>query len=255
MIGKTNALIGGGISVDSKPNISFDGKWSGWHVEFYEGLPYWEALFSSSGTLTNYGKACKCDAWGIGGGGAGGQYYYGGHNYGTGGGSGFTNMESNLTISGNSTMAITIGAGATGLKYLQSACYTGYTGGSTTFKTLSCTGGNGGSGTDRVGGSGGSNGGGGYGVSGGKNGSPGAGKIISKFWSTEHNNEYGAAGVGVSGTHYNAGGGGGYLDVGAPNSRSGHGYGGGGGGAANNSDDNADWYGKSGCIIIRIAVA
>ena len=258
MIGKTNALANG-ISAKNKPNIDFDGKWSGWHVEFYDGKPYWEALFASSGTLTNYGKDCKCDAWGIGGGGAGGNYtnnYQGG--VGTGGGSGYTNMVENITLP-TKTTTVTIGAGATTLNphSLNSSneYYNGDQGGSTTFLSLTCAGGYGGCTSDRTSaGSGGSNGGGRY-ANGGSNGSPGAGKIMSKFWSIEHNYEYGAGGVRTGDYDSNkSGGGGGYLDVGS-NGCAGHGYGAGGGGYQYEyAAPTTDHYGKSGCLIIRIPI-
>lgn len=258
MIGKTNALVNG-ISAKNKPNIDFDGKWSGWHVEFYDGKPYWEALFASSGTLTNYGDACTCDAWGIGGGGAGGCYYSGGYMHGNGAGSGYTNMAKGITIP-KKTTAITIGAGASDLTSSGVDDYNtdnkGLNGGTTTFLALSASGG---SGAYKGGAKGGSNGSANYHSAGGENGTPGAGKIMSKFWSTEHNTEYGAGGVADTEYNENGGGGGGYTDVGAPNSTSGHGYGAGGGGAYNNSNGVApsavmyDWRGKSGCLIIRIA--
>lgn len=59
----------GGASIDynSRPQIDFDGKWIKWFVEFYDGEPYWEAWFFSSGTLTVTGTY-TADAWGIGGG-------------------------------------------------------------------------------------------------------------------------------------------------------------------------------------------
>lgn len=264
MIGRTNALAGGGIDVSSKPNIDFDGKWSGWHIEIYEDKPYWEALFSSSGTLTNYDSDYTCDAWGIGGGGAGGVFYEGGYSKGNGAGSGYTNMAEGLTLP-NKTTAITIGAGgstlATGTN--SNTDIKGGNGGTTTFLTLSCSGGKGGSGTSKAGGNGGSNGSTGWGYDdGGANGTPGAGKIMSKFWSTEHNTEYGVGGWNTNngdGYDENGGGGGGYLDVGANGSTSGHGYGGGGGGAncaASGilAEQFYDWRGKSGCLIIRIPI-
>lgn len=249
MIGRTNSSSGSGkISADRKPNITFDGKWSGWHIEFYDGAPYWEALFSSSGTLTNYGGAYTCDAWGIGGGGSGGNcstIYQGG--VGTGGGSGYTNMIEGITISASSSISVTIGAGGRNITS---------SGGNTVFLSLTCNGGSPGSSSSKTGGSGGSNGGGGHNpTNGGANGSPGAGKIMSKFWSAEHNNEYGAGGT-ANGDHdtNKCGGGGGYLDVGS-NGCAGHGYGAGGGGYQYSyASTVTDSYGKSGCLIIRIAI-
>lgn len=254
MIGRTNSNSGsGGVSINSKPTITFDGKWSGWHVEFYEGLPYWEALFASSGALTAL-AAYTCDAWGIGGGGAGGNYhtnYTGG--VGTGGGSGYTNLVKNVTIPIGNT-SITIGAGGTQYDFLYSTnVYAGETGGTTSFITLSCTGGYGGS---TSGGAGGSNGGADL-TNGGTNGSPGDGHIMSKFWSTEHNTEYGDGGIYTG--EYQAsigGGGGGYLDVGGPGGATGHGYGAGGSGYQfPYGADRTDWYGHSGCLIIRIPIS
>lgn len=59
----------GGASIDynSRPKIDFDGKWLKWFVEFYDGEPYWEAWFLSSGTLTVNGNYIA-DMWAIGGG-------------------------------------------------------------------------------------------------------------------------------------------------------------------------------------------
>ena len=80
---------------------------------------------------------------------------------------------------------------------------------------------------------------------------------MSKFWSSEHNSEYGAGGT-YTGDYYASknGGGGGYLDVGAPGGVAGHGYGAGGGGYQYSySSDTTDHYGNSGCLIIRIKAA
>lgn len=241
---------GGGVDAGNRPNITFDGKWSGWYVDFYGGDPYWEAMFATSGTLVAAGSY-EADAWGIGGGGAGGCYYRSGSKTGTGGGSGYTNAAYGLTLSGS--VPVTIGAGGSTLSYAASSSYKGGNGGSTTLLSLSCGGGNGGSGTSSAGGAGGSNGAG-YG-NGGSNGTPGDGKIMSKFWSTEHATDYGAGGV-EDGCD-NAGGGGGFREIGGPNSTSGHGYGGGGGGFSTSGAYTAgrydlDWRGKSGCLILRI---
>lgn len=246
----------GGVDVADKPQISFDGKWSGWHIEVYEGEPYWEALFSTSGTLVSLAQY-TADLWGIGGGGAGGNYsnsYSGG--IGTGGGSGFTNMVESTTISAGGH-AVTIGAGGTSYTSYNvntsDAYYKGAKGGTTSFLTLSCTGGYGGCTSSRTsGGTGGSNGS--VSGNGGANGSPGAGKIMSKFWSTEHNTEYGAGGT-YSGewSSHKGGGGGGYLDVGATDGTQGHGYGGGGGGHQY-ANVTTEYHGKSGCLVIRIKI-
>lgn len=253
MIIKQSA-IGNGISASNKPNISFDGKWSGWHIEFYNGVPYWEALFSSSGTLTNFGAEVVADAWGIGGGGAGGKWYQSGTNYGCGGGSGYLAEVDAIAIAAQSTTAITIGAGAvtTSPGADSNVDEIGAAGGTTSYGTLSAPGGKGG---NRGNAAGGSRGGDGYitGNGAGENGTPGDGKIMSKFFSAEHNKEYGAKGV-TNITGRVGGGGGGYLDVGAPDSNSGHGFGAGGSGTQTYYDA-IDFKGKSGCLILRIKAA
>ncbi len=99
---------GGGVGAGNRPNITFDGKWSGWHSEFYEEEAYWEALLQTSGTLSVSGQY-TADAWGIGGGGASGQYYRSGYVYKTGGGSGYTNMATYIALTGS--VAVGIGAG------------------------------------------------------------------------------------------------------------------------------------------------
>ena len=231
---------GGGVDASGKPNITFDGKWSGWHVEFYGGVAYWEALFQTSGTLSVRGQY-TADAWGIGGGGASGQYYRGGYTYTTGGGSGYTNMTTGLSLTGS--MAVTIGAGATTQRTLGNTEREGGKGGTTSFMSLSCAGGNGGRGDSVSGGAGGSNGSGSG--NGGSNGSPGDGKIMSKFWSAEHNTEYGAGGTSAYNT---GGGGGGYLEVGKSGGPAGHGFGGGGG----STEGYSEYQGKAGCLLLRI---
>ena len=64
-------FCGGGASIDynSRPQIDFDGKWIKPFVEFYDGEPYWEAWFFTSGTLT-LSQGYTIDAWCLGGGGA-----------------------------------------------------------------------------------------------------------------------------------------------------------------------------------------
>ena len=253
-----------GVDPADAPKIEYDGKWSGWTLELYDGVLYWEALFSTSGVLMNYGVEYTCDAWGIGGGGSGGNYStsnMGG--MGTGGGSGYTNMVESITIPTGAT-AVTIGAGGsqltTGNVNTSTQYYAGESGGATTFLALSCSGGGGGSPSSsgrKSAGAGGSNGGTSTNIStagGGANGTPGAGKIMSKFWSVEHNTEYGAGGIAVGTSSSNkGGGGGGYMAVGNANSTHGQGYGGGGGGI--NSTGNAvENIGNSGCLIIRIPV-
>ena len=57
----------GGASADAKPSVTYTGKWTGWHIEFYGGTPYWEAVFYTSGTLDII-KPYTADLWGVGGG-------------------------------------------------------------------------------------------------------------------------------------------------------------------------------------------
>lgn len=102
-VGRTNAAAkGGGIDYNAKPQITFDGKWSNWYIEFYAGVPYWEAVFYSSGTLSVSGSY-TADAWGIGGG-----AYFGG-NYDGVSGNGAVSTALGLTLTGQ--LAITIGGG------------------------------------------------------------------------------------------------------------------------------------------------
>ena len=61
---------GGGIDASAAPAATYSGKWSGWHVEDYDGAAYWEAVFYTSGTLT-VPWTIQADAWGTGGGGGG----------------------------------------------------------------------------------------------------------------------------------------------------------------------------------------
>lgn len=67
MIFKQGSTNGIGVDTASAPSAVFDGKWILWHIEIYNGLPYWEAWFFSSGTLSVTGKF-DAQAWGIGGG-------------------------------------------------------------------------------------------------------------------------------------------------------------------------------------------
>lgn len=241
-----------GIDPADAPKIEYDGKWSGWTLEIYDGVLYWEALFSTSGAMFNYAVERVCDAWGIGGGGAGGTWYRSGSTCGSGGGSGFTNMVEGITIPTGS-IAVTIGAGGTTFSGSgvdnTNTDRIGANGGSTTFLTFSASGGGG---SYKSGGAGGSNGGTSTGTNsssfnpGGENGTPGSGKIMSKFWSEEHNTEYGAGGAKGASSSGISGGGGGYMDVGVPDSSDGHGYGAGGAGKGGK--------GNSGCLIIRIPV-
>lgn len=130
MIGKTNATAGG-LDLSKKPDITFDGTWFPWFLEFYDGEPYWEAWFLSSGTLTP-NKPYVVDAWGIGG---GGQSYWGVSAMSTScGTAGIPNMR--LGISLSKSTAVTIGAGGHNLTDKNQA------GGNTMFGDhLTCNGG------------------------------------------------------------------------------------------------------------------
>lgn len=92
------------MDVLDAPKIAFDGAWLSWHVEFYDSVPYWEAWFFTSGTLSVNGTYIA-DAWGIGGGGA--------RDRGDSGNglasAGATNQALGLALSGS--VAVTIGAG------------------------------------------------------------------------------------------------------------------------------------------------
>lgn len=68
MIFKRGGSHGVGVDTGAAPDITYDGKWSGWHIETYGGLPYWEAVFFTSGVLTVTGEY-NSEWWGIGGGG------------------------------------------------------------------------------------------------------------------------------------------------------------------------------------------
>lgn len=99
-------FFGGGASIDynSRPQIDFDGKWIKPFVEFYDGEPYWEAWFLSSGTLTVNGTY-TADAWGIGG---GASLQGSGADDATG--RGWTTTAYGIMLS--DTMPVTIGTGA-----------------------------------------------------------------------------------------------------------------------------------------------
>ena len=92
----------GGASIDynSRPQIDFDGKWVQWFIEFYDGQPYWEAWFLSSGTMTVDGTY-TADLWAIGGGAVDSD----GINK-----RGSAALALDVQLSG--TLAVTIGAGA-----------------------------------------------------------------------------------------------------------------------------------------------
>lgn len=107
LIAKISDLVGdeidGGISYDLRPKIDFDGKWVKWFVEFYDGEPYWEAWFFSSGTLTCNGSY-TADAWLIGGGRCG-KVGSSQRNGGNG------KVSTTLDVDLNGSVSITIGAG------------------------------------------------------------------------------------------------------------------------------------------------
>ena len=67
MILKRGGSHGVGVDTGAAPEITYDGKWSGWHIETYGGIPYWEAVFYTSGVLTVTGEY-NSEWWGIGGG-------------------------------------------------------------------------------------------------------------------------------------------------------------------------------------------
>ena len=67
MIFKRGGSHGVGVDTGAAPDITYDGKWSGWYIETYGGLPYWEAVFYTSGVLTVTGEY-NSEWWGIGGG-------------------------------------------------------------------------------------------------------------------------------------------------------------------------------------------
>ena len=106
MIFKQGGANGIGVDTASAPAAVFDGKWIPWHIEIYNGLPYWEAWFLSSGTLSVTGKF-DAQAWGIGGGGFPNRTEQNGYN--PLGGRGSTSVVS-VTLEGD--VAVTIGEGA-----------------------------------------------------------------------------------------------------------------------------------------------
>lgn len=249
----------GGVDYNAKPRITYDGKWTGWYLEVYDGTPYWEALFSTSGHLVALADY-TCDAWGIGGGGAGASVYNGGYLYGTGGGSGFTNMSTGLSIAAGGHH-ITIGEGG---KNFTDGGYSNRadSGTATTFLELTCNGGQGGlneaeeyvNDHNYPQAEGGSAGGTTI-KDAGENGTPGAGKIMSKFWSVEHNTDYGARGEKSRSNGGNGGGGGGFKSMFDGALHAGQGYGGGGSGTAQYGGTKPSYIrfaGCDGCLIIRI---
>ena len=97
---------GGGIDASAAPAATYSGKWSGWHVEDYDGAAYWEAVFYTSGTLTVTGTI-QADAWGIGGGGT--PRWSSSSGMTLAGLAGIPGMALGVALSG--AMAVTIGAG------------------------------------------------------------------------------------------------------------------------------------------------
>lgn len=104
MLFKMNPSFGGGVDVLDAPKITFDGSWLPWHIDFYDGTPYWEAWFFSSGTLT-LSQDYVIDAWGLGGGGATARADT------SPGGAGVPAMALGCAVPAGS-VAVTIGAGA-----------------------------------------------------------------------------------------------------------------------------------------------
>lgn len=94
---------GGTIDYSSRPQIDFNGKWIKWFVEFYDGEPYWEAWFFTSGTLTVTGSY-TADAWLIGGGAT--------NNRTPKSARGGATVTNGITLSGS--IAVSIGGGASG---------------------------------------------------------------------------------------------------------------------------------------------
>lgn len=92
---------GSGIDPSNKPQILYSGKWSGWHIEFYDNVAYWEAVFYTSGTLSVVGTY-SADIWGVGG----GAFDYSGVM-----GNGAASMATGKTLD-TGEIAVTVGAGA-----------------------------------------------------------------------------------------------------------------------------------------------
>ncbi len=207
----------GGIDYNAKPQITFDGKWSGWYIEFYGGVPYWEAQFFSSGTLSVSGSYVG-DAHGIGG---GGSAYNPSSS--SGGDRGATAIQRNITLSGS--LAITIGAGVGARAYS--------TGGTTSLgNLLSCTGGRSAAGS-------------------GTRPSASRGDVLRRFDDAGHAADAGSDGTSAA---YSSGVGTGGMMHWRGMPQCGEGYGAGGGVAY---PDNYQYYflaGHSGVLIIRVLV-
>ena len=229
MLLKLGGGAGGSIEISDAPKITFDGRWLGWHLEFYDGILYWECWIFSSGTLT-INKSYTADAWGIGGGGFQFNDF--------GGGSGYTNTATGLELSGS--IAITIGAGgyypaSDGLIYMRK-------GGATKLgNLLSCAGGGTGGGSEASAAPGGSNGSstaGGAGI----NGIPGAGVPMCRFGDPDKTEE--------AGHNTTAKGGNGWLNI-KSDDRNGEGYGGGYGAESSYYVGN-EAHANAGALVIRI---
>lgn len=99
---------GARIEIEDAPKITYDGEWLSWRPEFYDGVLYWEAWLTGSGTLTvEDGRSYVGDAWGIGGGGQAPWSVSGANN--ATGTAGIPNMRSGIKF--ENQMAVTIGEG------------------------------------------------------------------------------------------------------------------------------------------------
>lgn len=105
MINGTEGNGRGTISASKRPQITYDGKWLPWYVEFYGQDAYWEAVMFTSGTLSITGNY-TAEAWGIGG----GSFPNRSGTDSPLAGRGSTSVV-NINLSGD--VAITIGAGST----------------------------------------------------------------------------------------------------------------------------------------------
>ena len=122
---------GGRADALSKPQAAFDNLWTGWYVEFYGGVPYWEAILRASGNLmVTASKQYLCDVFLVGGGGGGyNNEKTGSATVKTGGGSGYTAMGTGIVLTG--TLPVVVGAGG----------FNGTSGGATTFGSVTAAGG------------------------------------------------------------------------------------------------------------------
>ena len=105
MLMKMGGVAGNSVDYDSRPKITYNGKWTGFHVEFYAGKAYWEAILYTSGILTAE-EAYEFDAWIVGGG-----ANNGGDTSPFLAGRGVVAQQTGLTIANQLT--VTIGAAAT----------------------------------------------------------------------------------------------------------------------------------------------